>query len=156
MVNNQSANEGNGREAGSIPGLGRFPGGGHSNPLQCSCLKNPMERGDQQATVHRVAKSQTGLKCQHAEFRLTKQQIYHLIFYSSAPNQSAIDRHSSFSRIFLLLQQEISLHFISDVFMFAIISQRRTAGSQSQRICNFDIYSQIILHMVCTHLQYHQ
>ena len=70
MVNNQSANEGNEREAGSIPGLGRFPGGGHSNPLQCSCLKNPMERGDQQATVHRVAKSQTGLKCQHAEFRL--------------------------------------------------------------------------------------
>ena len=122
MVNNQSANEGNGREAGLIPGLGRFPGGGHSNPFQCSCLKNPMERGDQRAIVLRVAKSRTQLKCQHAEFGLTKQQIYQLIVYSSAPNQATIDRHSGFSRIFLLLKQEISLHFISDVFMFAIIS----------------------------------
>ena len=37
-------------------------GGGHGNPLQHSCLKNPMDRGDWWATVHRVAKSQTRLK----------------------------------------------------------------------------------------------
>ena len=37
------------------------PGGGHGNPLQYSCLENPMERGAWQATVHGVAKSQTGL-----------------------------------------------------------------------------------------------
>ena len=47
---------------GSIPGLGRFPWGGHGNPLQHSCLENPMDRGAWQATVHRVAKSQTWLK----------------------------------------------------------------------------------------------
>jgi len=42
---------------GLIPGLGRSPGGGHGNPLQCSCLENPMDRGTWWATVHRVTKS---------------------------------------------------------------------------------------------------
>ena len=39
---------------GSIPGSGKSPGVGHSNPLQYSCLENPMDRGAWQATVHRV------------------------------------------------------------------------------------------------------
>ena len=42
---------------GSIPGLGRSPGGGHGNPLQYSCLENSMDRGAQWATVHGVAES---------------------------------------------------------------------------------------------------
>ena len=42
-----------------ILGLGRCPEGGHSNPLQCSCLENPMDRGAWWATVHGVGKSQT-------------------------------------------------------------------------------------------------
>ena len=46
-------------DLGSIPGLGRSPGGGHGNPLQYSCLDNPMNREAWQATVHEVAKSQT-------------------------------------------------------------------------------------------------
>ena len=46
---------------GSIPGLGRSPGGGNGNPLHYSCLGNPMDRGVWQAAVHRVAKSQTRL-----------------------------------------------------------------------------------------------
>ena len=46
----------------SIPGSGRSPGGGHSNPLQYSCLENPMDRGAWWATVHGVAKSRTRLK----------------------------------------------------------------------------------------------
>ena len=37
---------------GSIPGSGRSPGGGHGNPLQCSCLENPMDRGTWRVTVH--------------------------------------------------------------------------------------------------------
>ena len=45
----------------SIPGSGRSPGGRHRNPLQCSCLENPMDRGAWQARVHGVAKSQTRL-----------------------------------------------------------------------------------------------
>ena len=48
--------------AGSVLGLGRSPGGGNGNPLQYSCLENPRDRGAWQATVHRVAKSQTQLK----------------------------------------------------------------------------------------------
>ena len=46
----------NAGDAGSIPGQGRFPGGGHGNQLQYSWLENPMDRGAQRATVHGVAK----------------------------------------------------------------------------------------------------
>ena len=48
-------------DAGWIPGSGRFPGGGHSNPLQCSCLDNSMDRGTWQAIVQRVTESWTQL-----------------------------------------------------------------------------------------------
>ena len=60
---NPPANAGDRRDVGSIPG-GRedSPGGGHGNPLQCSCLENLMDRGAWQATVHRVTKSGTQLK----------------------------------------------------------------------------------------------
>ena len=46
----------------SIPGLGRSPGGEHSNPPQYSCLENPTDRGAWRAIVHGVTKSQTQLK----------------------------------------------------------------------------------------------
>ena len=48
-------------DLGLIPGLGRPPGEGNSNPLQDSCLENPMSRGAWQATVHRVTQSWTQL-----------------------------------------------------------------------------------------------
>ena len=44
-------------DAGSIPGLGRSPGGGHGNPFQYACMGNPLDRGAWQATVHRVTES---------------------------------------------------------------------------------------------------
>ena len=62
VVKNPSANAGDVRDSGLIPGLGRFPGEAYSNPLQYSCLENPMDRGDWKATVHGVAKSLTQLK----------------------------------------------------------------------------------------------
>ena len=62
MVKNLSANAGDIRDMGSVTGLRRSPGGGHGNPLQYSCLENPMDRGSRRATVHGVAKSQTQLK----------------------------------------------------------------------------------------------
>ena len=49
-------------DLGSIPGLGRPPGGGHSNLLQLSCLENPVDRGAWRATVRRVTQSWTQLK----------------------------------------------------------------------------------------------
>ena len=61
-VKNLSANAGDIRDIGSVPGLGKSPGGGYGNPLQYSCLENPMDRGDWQATVHRLAESLTRLK----------------------------------------------------------------------------------------------
>ena len=57
MVRNLSANARGLRDVGSIPGWGRFPGGGHGNSLQYSCLENPMDRGAWRAIVHRVSKS---------------------------------------------------------------------------------------------------
>jgi len=45
------------RSLGSVPGLGRFPGEENGNPLQYSCLENPMDRGAWWATVHGVSKS---------------------------------------------------------------------------------------------------
>ena len=62
MVMNLSANAGDFRDTGSTPRLGRSPGGGHDNPLQFSCLENPMDRGAWLAAVYRVAQSQTQLK----------------------------------------------------------------------------------------------
>ena len=52
MVENPPASAGDIRDAGSIPGSGRSPGGGHGNPLPYSCLENPLDRGAWLATGH--------------------------------------------------------------------------------------------------------
>jgi len=57
-VNNPLTNAGDIRDADLIPGLGRSPGGGHSNPFQYFCLENPTDRGALWDTVHKVTKSQ--------------------------------------------------------------------------------------------------
>ena len=62
LVKNPSANTGDVRDMDSISGSGRSPRGGHVNPLQYSCLENPMDTGAWWATVHGVAKSWTRLK----------------------------------------------------------------------------------------------
>ena len=59
VVKNTASSAGNVRDLGLIPGLGRSPGEGNGNPLQYSCLENPMDRGARKATVHGVTKSQT-------------------------------------------------------------------------------------------------
>ena len=58
----EAASAGGAEDMGLIPGSGRSPGRGHSNPPQYSCLETPMDRGAWWAIVHRVAKSQTQLK----------------------------------------------------------------------------------------------
>ena len=55
VVKNPPANAGDLRDTGLIPGLGRSPRGGHGNPLQYSCLENPLDRGAWLAVVFRVA-----------------------------------------------------------------------------------------------------
>jgi len=59
VVKNPPVNEGDIRNVGSVPGLGRSPAGGHSNQLQYSCLETPIDRGPWWATLHEVAKTGT-------------------------------------------------------------------------------------------------
>ena len=73
MVKNPPANAGDARDEGSIPGSGRSPGGGNGNPLQYSCLENPMDRGAWWATVHGVSKSQTERACTQTQEKPSKQ-----------------------------------------------------------------------------------
>ena len=62
VVKSWSGSAGDTRDSGSILGSGRFPGGGHGNPLQYSCLENPLDRGAWRTMVHGVAQSGTRLK----------------------------------------------------------------------------------------------
>ena len=55
MVKNPLVNSGDIRDVGSILGSGKSSGGGHGNPLQYSCLENPIDRGARQTTVYRIA-----------------------------------------------------------------------------------------------------
>ena len=64
VVKNPPANVG---DTGSIPGLGRAPGGGNGNPLQCSCLENPIDKGAWRAMVLRVAELDTTEATEHAQ-----------------------------------------------------------------------------------------
>ena len=59
VIKNPPVNVGDVRDMGLIPGSGRSPGEGNGNPLQYSCQENPMDREAWQATVHRIAESQT-------------------------------------------------------------------------------------------------
>ena len=62
MIKNPYANAGNTGNVNSSPGLGKSPGKGHGNPLQYSCLKNPMARGAWWATVHGEPEEPGGLQ----------------------------------------------------------------------------------------------
>jgi len=79
VVKNPPAN------ASSILMLGRSPGGGLGNPLQYSCLENPMDRGARWATVHRVAQSWPGLKqlSTHAKANVSMMEMYYIINFQS-------------------------------------------------------------------------
>ena len=79
VVKNLPANAEDVRDEASIPGSGRSPGGGHGNPLQYSCLENPMDRGAWQAIVHGVAKSRTRLKRLSIHARSVHQCLTYLI-----------------------------------------------------------------------------
>ena len=84
MVKNLPANAGGKRDAGLLPGLGRSPGEGNGNPLQYSCLGNPMDRGGWQATTHGVAKE--------------SDTTYRLTTTNKHPSEQALFRRSSSER----------------------------------------------------------
>ena len=76
-VKNPPTTVGDIRDPGSIPGSGRSPGVGQGNPLEYSCLKNPMDRAAWRALVHRVTQSQTRLKrlSTHGRTRLVRKGL---------------------------------------------------------------------------------
>ena len=77
VVKNPLANAGDVRDMSSILGLGRYPGGGHGNPPQYSCLENPMDRRAWRATVHGVTKSQTWLSNWHSlQHKITQKEMW--------------------------------------------------------------------------------
>ena len=80
-----ACNTGDLRDTGSVPGSGTYPGEGNGNPLQYSCLENPMDRGAWWATVHGVTKSWTWLKwlIAHAHYNIDH-LLFHYLVYSSA------------------------------------------------------------------------
>ena len=83
-----AASAGDVRDVGSISASGRSPGGGHGNPVQCSCLENPVDRAAWWAVVQRVTKSQTRLK------RLTTHRgVTHTCSYGTA--RAGCDQHLS-------------------------------------------------------------
>ena len=86
MVKNQPANAGGIRDVSLIPGSERFLGGGHGNPLQSSCLENPMDRGAWWAAVHGVAKSRTRL----SDFNFTFTFHFHALEKEMATRSSVL------------------------------------------------------------------
>ena len=72
VVKNLPDYAGDARDAGSISGFGRSPGGGNGNPLQYSCLKNPLDRGSWWATVYGAAESHIRLSMYTFQFRKVK------------------------------------------------------------------------------------
>ena len=120
VVKNLPANAGDVRDAGSIPESEGFPGGGNGNPLQYSCLKNPMDRGAWWATIHRVAKSWIRLKdlaYTHTPFIM----LQYIFFYTQL-----FSVHSCFytqlfelffyTQLFEMFYRERMLSFVTYVF----------------------------------------
>ena len=123
----------NAGDQGSIPGLGRSPGGGHGNPLQYSCLENSVDRGAWQATVHRVAESQIWLK------RLSSSGIYISCVYSEflsimfniCSSGSFISLMCYMSHLFKLVSEyiitEISVLQLMDIYIGFSLAIRNNA-----------------------------
>ena len=99
VAKNLPANTGDVRDSSSIPGSGRSPGVGNGNPLQYSCLGNPMDRGVWWARLHRVTTSRTRLKW--LSMHTSKQELWSSEFPSISSSHLALVLYSQ--RIWLAL-----------------------------------------------------
>ena len=90
-------------DPGSIPGSGRSPGEGNGNPLQYSCLENPMDEGAWWATVHGVAKSQTRLSD-----------------FTSLQKIQTVSLPSRGKRIIKLIKKSMILYTFYDTYVYKI------------------------------------
>ena len=92
VVKKSPANAGDTRDRSLIPGLERYPGGGNGNLLKYSCLKNPMDRGAWQATIHGVTKSLTRLKQLSRHTRKIQKLANKTMFYFSSVQFSSVSQ----------------------------------------------------------------
>ena len=130
------------RDAGLIPGSGWSPGGGHGDPLQCSCLENPVDRGAFWATVHGVAESWTRLKrlSTHAQtnevFIVYKSWIVQmlispkLIWSGCSPNQKSLQ-----ASLLKLLCWIWEFYGDEAAAVTATLKRNRVEGSHVNRTC---------------------
>ena len=116
VVKNPPANAGDIRNVGLIPGLGRSPGGGNGNPLQYSCLEDPMDTGAWQATAQRAAKSRTWLT------RLSTDMHTRLIWLIWMEKRSSLSKFSPF-----ILFQSHSPAVFPSYYTFKIVLVRITS-----------------------------
>ena len=121
VVKNPPVNAGDVRDAGSISGLGRSLGGGHGNPLQYSCLENPMVRGAWLATIHEVAKSRTWLKWlgMHTCIDCRSKERTDILTVLSVP----IQEHGIFLSLFSLCGFLFVMYFLGQSFYLKVFFQ---------------------------------
>ena len=119
----------------SILGSGRSPGGEHGNPLQYSCLENPMDKGAWWATPHRVAKSQTGLKqlsmyCFLAPWLGSSwvPMWEHILAPAAKPACWWVSRGASRALVFMLLQMDHFGEKTSLTWLMALLAPARMVG----------------------------
>ena len=110
------------RRPGSVPGLGRSPGEGNGNPLQYSCLENPMNREAWQAIVHGVAKSQT------------QQKLFSMAWH--------ICSYVSSSPCHLLSMPLSSFPFSIPIFWEVFYTPSSSSNSWPYSFCDYDLYAE--------------
>ena len=133
VVKNPPASSGDGRDMGSISGSGRSPGEGNGNPLQYSCLENPMDRGAWQTTVHGVTKRQ-------ARDRYTVPQNKDIPLY----NHITVDKLRIFNVDGIFLSNRAHIPVLSSIFtlflegpLFSFLLYRTPDGSDGKAsACN--------------------
>ena len=134
MVKNPLANAGDSGDVGSILGLGRFRGEGNVNPLEYSCLENPMDREAWWVTVHGVTKSRTQLSnwvCTHAIFLDSEKKGVTSTKEGAVIYSGTVRYINTYGGIFLATKCLIKI-FKEDVrFLFSIF--RQDLGKQRER-----------------------